>query len=884
MLIKGLNHGTGDANAAINYLLGETDHKGEIRGSVDVHSGDPKLTADIANSLEFKNRYWSAIVGFHPDDKPTDEQINELITEINKTLFAGIDEDRISHTWIIHRNQDGHPDLHNVGAKVDLETGKAFNPLPPGWQKSIDPVRDYFNKKYGWKSPDIEQNPKQARLFQPSHEALRNPREAISLNAEDPKTLITAYVMQGIEKGLIESRSDMLDYLKDAGFEINRISNDYITVKDPSLEKNNKWRMKGVLFDDKFTIERAIAAEESRTDERTARADPAAAERIYKQVEKARAKRAEFNQKRYRQASKINESELKTDAVDTVRHEESITDSLVNSSADLDDRNADNLGRNQLADARLERNQSRESTADQRSRRSESMAQQRERESYDLRRSAVRESDGRRIHNKRRRQIYDLQALKNEYANALFDKQIEFKELKYVDREAGFIKFNNGGLLTISDSKVTASGMSNQDAAENVVKSAVAKDWEAVSFNGSDEFIAEATKQALVNGLQVNAKDKHQQKIIERVTNEYNEQQRINAARTVVDESIENSTEAVRRYVDQTKQSRDRSSKIDHSLQQLDQRINVMRQNNNLELDRFKSDINLVEYLASQGFEIDKRESSKNSVIMRDDTDKLVVSTSQSGHGIYFNVHDDSDNGTIIDLVQKHQNKNLGQVRKELRPWIGQRESIPVPHYEKPKHITSDRNKPLKAYLKASSENNDYLKSRGIDSVLNDPRFGNIKTFSDGSAIFPHYDQDGFSGYERKGQDYTGFSSGGEKRLWHSLNVNNAERIVITETAIDALSHAELKRDNDAAYMSFGGSMSPEQQDYLAQVIKEANERGAVIVAATDNDKAGQQFSDFIEQLSERFERDAPGNGNDWNDELKQQQEKRRSRSYGLER
>ena len=36
MLIKFLRHSTGSGKDAINYLLGERDHRGEIRAGVDV--------------------------------------------------------------------------------------------------------------------------------------------------------------------------------------------------------------------------------------------------------------------------------------------------------------------------------------------------------------------------------------------------------------------------------------------------------------------------------------------------------------------------------------------------------------------------------------------------------------------------------------------------------------------------------------------------------------------------------------------------------------------------------------------------------------------------------------------------------------------------------
>lgn len=91
----------------------------------------------------------------------------------------------------------------------------------------------------------------------------------------------------------------------------------------------------------------------------------------------------------------------------------------------------------------------------------------------------------------------------------------------------------------------------------------------------------------------------------------------------------------------------------------------------NDELEQFKSRINLVEYAQTLGYQIDRKESSQNSKVLRHGNgDKIVVATDQNGRGLYFSVRDDHDNGSIIDFVQKRTGASLGQTRKVLRPWI----------------------------------------------------------------------------------------------------------------------------------------------------------------------------------------------------------------------
>jgi len=95
------------------------------------------------------------------------------------------------------------------------------------------------------------------------------------------------------------------------------------------------------------------------------------------------------------------------------------------------------------------------------------------------------------------------------------------------------------------------------------------------------------------------------------------------------------------------------------------------------ELEDFKKVINLSHYAAGQGYELDRSSSSRNSAIMQSGADKIVIARNTNNHWIYFSVSDENDNGSIIDFVQNRQRMDLGQVRKELRPWLNGSAHIP---------------------------------------------------------------------------------------------------------------------------------------------------------------------------------------------------------------
>src|ERR1700730_4389632 len=89
------------------------------------------------------------------------------------------------------------------------------------------------------------------------------------------------------------------------------------------------------------------------------------------------------------------------------------------------------------------------------------------------------------------------------------------------------------------------------------------------------------------------------------------------------------------------------------------------------ELETFKTDINLTEYAAASGYSLDRTASSRNSAVMvHPERDKIIVAVDRDRHWIYFTIGEDTDNGSLIDFVQKRKGRHLGASRRELRPWL----------------------------------------------------------------------------------------------------------------------------------------------------------------------------------------------------------------------
>jgi hypothetical protein len=144
-----------------------------------------------------------------------------------------------------------------------------------------------------------------------------------------------------------------------------------------------------------------------------------------------------------------------------------------------------------------------------------------------------------------------------------------------------------------------------------------------------------------------------------------------------------------------------------------------------------------------------------------------------------------------------------------------------------------------------------------------------------GSMWAKHVDETGsVIGWEERGSEWCGFSTGGAKSLFRFGKVD-ARRICVTEAAIDALSLAAIEAIRlDTLYVSTGGGWSPLTAQALAILAARENAR---LVAATDNDVQGEVFADRIRQMAALagcdFSRLRP-RCEDWNEELKAMREK----------
>jgi len=536
MHIKFLEHGTGQVLDAVEYLLAVTDAKGERRAGVDILRGDLYQLASLADSLDFKYRYSSGMVSFHPDDMPTDKQLEALIDDFEKTAFAGLDPEQ--YCWGVVRHDDnlGGFHLHIIIARVELRTGKSFNPAPPGWQKTFDPLRDYFNARYGWKSPDIDAHPENAREIQPGHRAYQDVRKAVSSGVEDPRQAIIEYVQTGIVSGLVKDRKDMIAYLEDAGFEIPRAGKNYITVMDSDLESDNRWRLKGALFDENFDFDRTLAAKAARRYGVDRKPDPTKAATFYRQLEQKRGERAQYNQKKYQQsknsATRRHQRAIKSQTEVAQEMEADLAYAALGESLPAGGASTGYTVRN-LATGATQSRGSAPSAAVESAQGCTTKPQDQK-----LRRQGVRTN--RRNSSQVQQRLPDPPAIKKSFFKQyelqmqLLGDVLPFNDLKFINENQGLLQFADGSQIEVGKTSLTAKKMSDKKAAIRLIAGSKARHWQVIKLSGSLAFFEVAAELAFKEGIDVIAQTPQQKMIMEKMY----ERERINRARATIAEAI----------------------------------------------------------------------------------------------------------------------------------------------------------------------------------------------------------------------------------------------------------------------------------------------------------------------------------------------------------
>ncbi len=223
-------------------------------------------------------------------------------------------------------------------------------------------------------------------------------------------------------------------------------------------------------------------------------------------------------------------------------------------------------------------------------------------------------------------------------------------------------------------------------------------------------------------------------------------------------------------------------------------------------------------------------------------------------------------------------------MRKVLRPLAGIQ-----PDFTQEERTRDKREPPIpvalrwarRPRLRRCSDTWRYLASRGLpDEVLTAAGWSDVaREGPHGSVWFAHRDSAGLVVHvDVRGPTYKGSLTGGCKALFLFVSGKHArrKRLVLAESAIDALSRAVIERlREDTIYAATGGGMGPSTIDALkARLLALKGSPDALLESATDANPAGDRYAARHEEIAlslgvplKRLR--PPIEGGDWNDVLR---------------
>lgn len=287
------------------------------------------------------------------------------------------------------------------------------------------------------------------------------------------------------------------------------------------------------------------------------------------------------------------------------------------------------------------------------------------------------------------------------------------------------------------------------------------------------------------------------------------------------------------------------------------------------EIERIRDRVSCGVVLEQAGFQIDLKESTRRSVKYRRGGEIAIVT--HAGRGWFDPLSDRK--GDVFTLQGWLQPDDFAAILRSVGALTGvpaSRAPLPLPVRRTLSRGIPQRwsSRPL---LRQGSPAYRYLNDiRVIPGRLlrHAIALGLIREGPNGSAWFGHHDGEGkICGWEERGRQWRGFSSGGTKVLFR-FGSRTALRLCITEAAIDALSLAAIERErSDTLYASTAGGWSPATE--LA--VRDLADRIEILVAATDHNSQGEAYADTLRRIAGQadcgFQRLRP-QMEDWNDDL----------------
>ena len=109
MLVKFFARGVGAGRGPVEYITHlDNPNTGTLREPApEIIRGNPEITKQLIDGLDFKYKYNSGVLSFAISDAPTEKEQLELIDSFEAYAFAGINQDAYNTLWVRHTHTGG---------------------------------------------------------------------------------------------------------------------------------------------------------------------------------------------------------------------------------------------------------------------------------------------------------------------------------------------------------------------------------------------------------------------------------------------------------------------------------------------------------------------------------------------------------------------------------------------------------------------------------------------------------------------------------------------------------------------------------------------------------------------------------------------------------
>lgn len=250
MLVKFFENERGGGVGSVYYLLNDRVQEGTAK----LLRGDKEITLSLINAIEFKHKVTFGSLNFTEKDLPSKIK-TDIMDRFEKMLLAGLERDKnYNILWVEHTDKE-NLELNFVIPKIELQSLKSLQPYYHKADLSrVDTFKEIINLEYDLSDPN---DPARGSRISGSRK-----KKELFKSIQELDEIVQGQVLNG----RLNSRDEVIAYLRENGVEVPKVSQEYISVKLPEAKSNK--RLKGAVYNERFTSIKSLEAELDRMETR----------------------------------------------------------------------------------------------------------------------------------------------------------------------------------------------------------------------------------------------------------------------------------------------------------------------------------------------------------------------------------------------------------------------------------------------------------------------------------------------------------------------------------------------------------------------------------------------------------------------------------------